>query len=247
MHDAHCHLDLYPNPALVARSTEDMGIRTLAVTSLPSAFFQALPHVSTYKCIKAAVGLHPLLADHHTNQQKLMFKDALKHTRYVGEIGLDLSREGLPTKDGQIASFRFVLNQLQGQDWIISVHSRRAESAVLDLLTEFGIGPVIFHWYSGPLKELERAISAGHFFSVNTSMTRSNSGNRIIERIPRDRLLTETDGPFVKVNELPAMPRDVQGVIDYLANSWRQPHDAIQHLVDHNLHTLHHRVGLQLP
>jgi len=80
--------------------------------------------------------------------------------------------------------------------------------------------PVVFHWYSGPLNVLDRAIQKGHYFSVNPAMIQSPNGQRIIHRIPPERLLTETDGPFINIRGRVAEPTDVNLVENYLASIW---------------------------
>ena len=68
---------------------------------------------------------------------------------------------------------------------------------VLDLLEDFD-GVVILHWYSGGIAELDRAISRGYYFSVNHQMVHSANGRKIIERIPVEKILLESDAPFTK-------------------------------------------------
>ena len=91
----------------------------------------------------------------------------------------------------------------------ISIHSRKAESAVLDILDEEKRVPAVLHWYSGSTSELDRAVSKGHYFSINPAMINSKSGKKIIDRIPPERILTETDGPFIELNDKEVLPRDV--------------------------------------
>jgi len=222
MHDTHCHLDLYENPLATATSTERSGIFTIAVTNLPSAYYAAEPHMRHFTNLKLAVGLHPLLGGHHTPREKHLFERAFPKTDYIGEVGLDFSKKGVGTKEAQIASFRFILDLLQRRRKVVTVHSRRAELTVLKLLTEFDVGPVIFHWYSGPLTILDRIVDEGHYFSINTAMVGSKNGQRIINRVPRERLLTETDGPFVTVENRPAVPSDIHLIHEYLAQCWQE-------------------------
>lgn len=112
MIDAHCHLDAYPDPYRTALAVERSRVLTIAVTNLPSAFEAAYPHVRGLRYIRLAIGLHPLFAERHGAERR-RFVAALDHTSYVGEVGLDFSREGLPTRDQQLASFRFVLEQVR--------------------------------------------------------------------------------------------------------------------------------------
>lgn len=235
MHDMHCHLDQYENPSIVATSTERSGIFTVAVTNLPSAYYTAKPHMRSFRHLKLALGLHPLLAEHHTPHEKRLFRDAFNETDYVGEIGLDFSREGIGTKEAQIASIRFVFELLRGHRKVVSIHSRRAESAVLELLTEFDIGPMILHWYSGPLTILDQLVQRGHYFSVNSAMVNSNNGQRIVDRIPRERLLTETDGPFVHVGHRPSAPSDVCLVHEHLTSCWCEAVADVRDRISQNL------------
>jgi TatD DNase family protein len=220
MIDAHCHIDLYPRPTEVAFRADRARVLTVMVTNLPSAFEKAFPHVQAFGQIRIALGLHPLLAREHIRERE-PFRRLIDKTSYIGEVGLDFSREGFDTKDLQLDSFRFVLNALDNKPKFITVHSRRAESAVLDVMEESGYPfPVVFHWFSGPLNVLDRAAQKGHFFSINTAMTESPNGQKIIDRIPPGRTLTETDGPFVKIGGRVVEPSDVQRVERYLASSW---------------------------
>ena len=114
------------------------------------------------------------------------------------EIGLDFSKNYVDSKEKQIYAFRSVLNYIKGDNKIVSVHSRKAEKEVFELLQEYGTKNVIFHWYSGPLNLIDEIINAGYYFSINEAMTTSISGRKIISKIPLNRILTETDAPFNK-------------------------------------------------
>ncbi len=94
-------------------------------------------------------------------------------------------------------------------------------AAVLELLEEEKRSPVVFHWYSGSLTVLARAVAAGHFFSINPAMIQSAKGRRIIDALPPERVLGESDGPFVRVGKNPARPADVSLVEEYLASLWQ--------------------------
>ncbi len=234
MIDTHCHVDAYPNPYDMVLAVERARILTIAVTNLPSAFERAYPHVQGFRSVRLAVGLHPLVAAAHAVERQ-KFARCLEQTSYVGEVGLDFSVDGRSSRDVQIESFRFVLELVRERPKFVSIHSRRAESAVLDLLDEVGVRPVVFHWYSGPLGQLDRLLAQGHFCSINPAMTRSRSGKAIIERLPIDRVLTETDGPFVKVAGRPAQPRDVSLVEAFLSQLWERDCDDVQLQVKRNL------------
>lgn len=193
--DTHCHFDMMSNPESFIRQKEQAGNIVIGMTNLPSHFRIGISHVITYKHIRLALGLHPLLAAENRNEIAL-FKKYINKTSYIGEIGLDFSNEGITTKTAQIMTLRDLLESLKGEKKIISVHSRKAENILLDLLREYNIENVIFHWYSGPINLIPAIVSEGYYFSINEAMIKSKNGRAIIERIPRNRILTETDAPY---------------------------------------------------
>lgn len=238
MLDCHCHLDRYPQPEAIAAKAAKHGVFTVAVTNLPSHFRAGLPHVRRLERVRLAVGLHPLASSSHVHELEL-FEEMLQYTSFVGEVGLDFSPEGRATRDVQVRSFRRVTQALaRGGPKVVSLHSRGAERAVLDALSEAGIRGAIFHWYSGPLGVLEEAISAGHYFSINPAMTRSERGRGVIARIPQHRVLTESDGPYVRLGSQPAAPWDVMAVEDYLAVLWGTTRDNARASVWSNFQSL---------
>ena len=193
--DTHCHFDMMSQPEAYIRQKEQAGDIVIGMTNLPSHFEMGLPHVKRYKHIRLALGLHPLLASENKNELPL-FNCLLEQTSYIGEIGLDFSKEGLSTKEDQISTLRKLLEKLEGRKKIISVHSRKAEKELFDLLCEYNINNVIFHWYSGPIDLIPFIISKGYYFSINEAMSISKNGRTIIKEIPRSRILTESDAPF---------------------------------------------------
>ena len=238
MLDAHCHLDLYGDPSRTALNAEAAGVFVVCVTNLPSAFLAAQPHIRRFKKVRLALGLHPLNAELHTEEELRRFRKLVDQTSFIGEIGLDFSREGQATRDRQLVAFRFALQSLCGQPKFVTIHSRRAEATVLDVLREEYSHPVVFHWYSGPLKTLDRVVADGHFFSINPAMVSSPKGRAIIERIPRDRTLTESDGPFVTLGTKRVEPGDVRLVEEALAEIWNLDASAASLIISHNFQRL---------
>ena len=100
---------------------------------------------------------------------------------------------------------------------MITVHSRRAASEVMDMVGESLPGTVILHWFSGSLQITERALERGLFFSVNPSMLTNEKARRLVAKIPLCKLLTESDGPFIGIEQAPVRPRDVERVVTGLA------------------------------
>lgn len=193
--DTHCHFDMMPHPEAYISAKEKAGDIVIGMTNLPSHFRMGQPHLRLFKHVRLALGLHPLLASENKNELPL-FNSLLDQTSYIGEIGLDFSKEGLSTKEDQVYILRKLLEKLEGKKKIISIHSRKAEKELFDLLCEYNINNVIFHWYSGPIDLIPFIISKGYYFSINEAMSISKNGRAIIKEIPRNRILTESDAPF---------------------------------------------------
>ena len=195
MIDTHCHFDMMPQPEAYISQKEQAGDIVIGMTNLPSHFQLGQPYLKGFKHIRLALGLHPLLAA-KSKKEVPLFKRLVDQTSYIGEIGLDFSKEGYATKDEQVAVLRELLSVIRGKKKIVSVHSRKAEKELLALLCEYEINNVIFHWYSGSVDLIPDILDRGYYFSVNEAMCRSKNGQSVIERIPRERILTETDAPY---------------------------------------------------
>ncbi len=235
--DTHCHIDLYPSPGKVLQDCIKADIIIFAMTNLPSHFEMGYSHFQSLKKIRLALGMHPLMADSHKREFDLFLKNVSK-TSYIGEIGLDFSKEGVSSKDIQIDTFTKILKIVSGQKKILSIHSRKAEKEVLDLLIKNNIQFAIFHWYSGGLNLIDEIVKKGYYFSINPAMVKSVSGKKIISRIPKELIFTETDGPFIEVNNLPLKPGQVQTVITFLANEWVMSENDVQKIIWSNFQHL---------
>lgn len=237
MIDTHCHIDLYPNPEKLLRELDKQGITVISVTNLPSHFEMGIPYFKSLKRIRLALGMHPLYAENHFKEFP-SFTRLVDVTSYIGEVGLDFSREGLSTKDIQISSFRKILKLIQDKKKILSIHSRKAEREVLSHLIEFKAKGAIFHWYSGPIKLILEIANSGYFFSINNAMIKSKAGQTRISKIPRNKILTETDGPFVEIKGKPVKSSDVKEIIVYLSQLWNCSYSEANKIVNDNFKNL---------
>lgn len=220
---------------MLARARE-AGVRLLAVTSRPSDFRRLFPLYGRREGVRLALGLHPLEVSKVDLARELhLFQGYSSHTSYIGEIGLDLSVEGRSTQPEQERAFEAVLATEGVATKVMTVHSRGAAREVVAAIAEAGATRPILHWFSGAFRDLDAALDAGCLFSINPSMTHSVKGQKIIARIPQERILVETDGPYARLRGRAAEPRDVWQVIDYLALQWQLPQNATAGLVEENL------------
>jgi TatD DNase family protein len=221
MIDFHCHLDLYPEPKILIARCEREGTHVLSVTTTPSAWRGTTALSEGSKYVHAALGLHPELA-HERRFELELFDQLLAETKYVGEIGLDHTRGTENRWSDQRAVLQHILASCQAAGGrILSIHSRRAATDVLNLLEAFPqAGIPVLHWFSGNYSELSKAERLGCWFSVGPAMLRGDRGRALASRMPRDRVLTESDGPFARVDQRAAEPADIELAIRELANIW---------------------------
>lgn len=237
MIDFHCHVDLYPNPHEIARECRERKLRVLSVTTTPSAW-DGTSALGGGTMI-TALGLHPQLA-HERKGELPLFDRILPGTAYVGEVGLDGAPEFKTHWKDQVEVFRHVLNACnESGGRVMSIHSRRASTPVLDLLEQYPrSGTPILHWFTGTVRELNRAISLGCWFSVGPAMLKSKRGKDLVMRMPRERLLTESDGPFVKLKGRSIFPWEVDVAIDALTECWDCDAGVVSQVLDSNLNML---------
>jgi TatD DNase family protein len=246
MIDFHCHVDLYSDPQNIARQCEERGIYVLSVTNTPSAWEHTDGLLNGYKRVRTAWGIHPQLAKERKSELGL-FRRLLPRVPYVGEVGLDGSTQCLGYWEDQLTVFNAVLEMCEGEGGrILSIHSRRAVSAVLSALSAHPkAGTAVLHWFSGSFRELHRAIDSGCWFSVNEVMLNSTKGRALVTQMPKDRVLTESDGPFALAKGRAALPWDIADAVRAIATIWEVALEAAEGQLLSNLRALvsGYRVG----
>lgn len=207
--DFHFHLDYYKDYINKYKYINKNKIYTLCVTNMPELYEQC---INTFQCtqyIKFALGYNPQFAETE-KFNKTLFNKYLATTKYVGEVGLDYSKEHLGSKAKQREVFEYICSAISGQNKILSIHSRNSVEDVLEVLIKNKIKSAVFHWYSGKPDLINEIISHGYYFSVNYSMTKSKTGIEIIKRIPVSNILVESDGPFIQVEDEPNAPEKLK-------------------------------------
>lgn len=240
--DFHCHLDLYPDFESIIEESERRGVRTLAVTTTPRAWPRNRDLTKKTKYVRSALGLHPQLVGESSNQELVLWEKYLPETRYIGEVGLDAGPRFFHTFQQQIHIFKRILQCCAATgDRILSIHSVRSVSSVLDLISENlppDKGKVVLHWFTGSAEEADRAVKLGCYFSINTEMVQRPKGRRLIEKLPLERIITETDGPFTKLQTGITKPWDVEKVVEMIAMARGTTSDQISKAIVKNMKTL---------
>ncbi|SDP92975.1 TatD DNase family protein [Rhodoferax sp. OV413] len=219
--DFHCHLDLYPNAREVYKEACRRNSFTWLVTTSPKAFAATSRALEPSTNVLITPGLHPEIAYERSHELDLLLEQIVTSPA-VGEVGLDGSSRFKATYDVQRKIFSAVVAQcanLGGR--VLSIHSRQA---VKDVLTELSLHPqfgtAVLHWFSGTASELKAAEAKGCWFSVGPAMFNSMSGRALAAKLPRDRVIPESDGPFAQMDKTPVMPWCMPITAQLLADAW---------------------------
>ncbi|WP_424184177.1 TatD family hydrolase [Actinokineospora sp. G85] len=240
MTDTHCHIDAYDNPLAVLDDARAAGIHVVAVTEDPGTYRLLRTRLGRRDGVDVALGFHPLRAGSASPHDLARFFRLLPQATWIGEIGLDFSRVGVPTRKQQLRVFEAILSEPQLRNRPVTVHSRGAERETITRLAQTQI-PAILHWYTGPLSAVDDALAAGLLFSVNPAMTRSKKGAALLQHVPSEHVLLETDGPYARIGNRPSVPSDLIATVKYLAGLWEiSPSEACKKLAQ-NQHRLEGR------
>lgn len=239
--DFHCHLDLYPDLATAITDCERDQVYTLTVTTTPLAWPRNSELAARSKYVRVALGLHPQLVAQRAEEIRL-WEEYFPQARYIGEVGLDAGPQYFKSFDLQKEVFGKILKSCaKAGNKIISVHSVRAAKHVLDMIEANlppGHGKVVLHWFTGSKSEARRAVDMGCYFSINAEMLRNERHRTLIESLPVDNILTETDGPFTKTDDRPSKPSDVRRTLNLMAMVYRTAPEAMAASIQKNLKRL---------
>lgn len=210
MIDSHCHLDpgVYGGDegvdAVIARA-HAAGVRAMLTIGSGYGFESAARAVAVaarHPSLRASVGLHPHDAKDFTDARfgALLALARAPSVRALGEMGLDFHYDQSP-RDQQRAVFREQLRAAREMSLPVIIHDRESQGETLAILDEeraWAVG-VLFHCYTGDLATMERVVRSGGWISIPGIVTFKNAGGmcEVAARVPLDRLLVETDSPFL--------------------------------------------------
>lgn len=202
--DSHCHLNASAFDGdvdeVVARARA-AGVETMVVVGLdPASSERALTLCAAHQGLRATAGLHPHEAARFDASMRAALEELCARPEIcaVGESGLDWFKEWAP-RDAQLASFRWHLELARSLDKPIVIHSRDAHEDTLRLVQETPGVRGVMHCYSYGPDEMQPYLDAGLHVSFSGNVTYKNAeGIRDAARAcPADRLLVETDAPYL--------------------------------------------------
>jgi TatD DNase family protein len=221
--DSHCHLDDYDNLPQILANAHSAGVDKLLAIGIgdgPDTMHRALDLARTHPQIFATAGIHPQEA-HQATPENLAKLEALAtdpRCLAIGEIGLDYYHLDNPNIPTQQAAFIAQMKIAAAARKPITIHCRTSELAIpaakakyepadawedlLSLIAEHwtptGL-PGIMHCFSGNQDQAARSLAAGFYlsFAGNVTYPKSTTIQAVAATAPADRILVETDAPFL--------------------------------------------------
>lgn len=205
--DSHCHLD-FPElagdePGVLARARTAGVAGMLTIGTRLDQFERVLAIAERNDNVWCSVGVHPHEAKDEGQRTPDRLIEAARHPKVVGigETGLDFYYEHSPREE-QAESFRAHIAASRATGLPLIVHTRDADSETGDVLEEEhskGAFPGLIHCFSSGPEVARRALALGMYISISGIVTfkAADSLRAIVRDIPLDRLLVETDSPYL--------------------------------------------------
>ena len=197
--DSHCHLNYLDAPLDALQRAREKGVTELLCIGVEaSSIDEVLQLASEHDGVWASVGEHPgscsgdarWVADHLTHPQVVA----------VGETGLDYHYEKDARRQAlQRKTFAQQLTLAADYELPVIIHTRAAEADTLALLRDFPSVQGVLHCFTESWEMAEAALDMGYYVSISGIVTFRNADNvrEVALRVPADRLLIETDAPWL--------------------------------------------------
>ncbi|HEY4322293.1 MAG TPA: TatD family hydrolase [Gemmatimonadales bacterium] len=201
--DTHCHLTdpaFAPDRDAVIERMRAAGVgRALVIESRTDLLPVTLPWAAADPTLAVVTGCHPHDAGRWTDDISAILEAAWRDpiVRAVGEIGLDYHYDHAP-RDAQRRIFAHQLARAVALDRPVVIHAREADADVVAVLREQPAARVVLHSFSsGPVLR-QAGLEDGWFFSFSGMVTfKSWNDDETVRAVPTDRLLLETDAPYL--------------------------------------------------
>lgn len=249
--DSHCHLEyegLVGDQLGVLRRAREAGIGGfLNISTRQSEWDQVVATAARESDVWASVGIHPHEADAHEDLGADALRRASEHPKVIGigETGLDFYYDR-SDRDVQRALFRMHISVARETGLPLIVHTRDADDDTAEILAqEMGKGafPALIHCFTASKAFGRKFLELGLSISISGIVTFKNAKElqEVAAQIPADRLLVETDSPFlapVPHRGKPCEPAFVRDTAEFVAGLRGESLERLAHQTTANFHTL---------
>jgi len=237
--DTHCHLDkLNTTPEEAVKQAKQEGVETMVTISVNEESFNFVSNaVMQFKDVYGTVGVHPHDAsEFNSSLEQSILELAREQDKMIaiGETGLDYHYMN-SSAENQQSAFRKQLQIAVELNLPVVLHSREAEADTINILKEIPVPALgVAHSFTSSLKMARTLLDMGWFLGINGIVTFKNAEDlrELVRWIPMDRLLLETDSPFlapVPFRGKPNKPAHIPVIASFIAELRKIP---IEHLAE---------------
>jgi TatD DNase family protein len=237
--DVHCHLDMLEDIKLVIERARKKRVTTIVSQGTTVATNRAVLNLcARYGEIKAALGLYPIdslgMKEKEIESEFNFIRNNKDKVIAIGEVGLDLKEDKEQfTKQQRV--FQQAIDLAKELSVPIIVHSRKAELQCIIQLEQNEAKKVVMHCFSGKLSLVKRIIENGWSLSIPTSVKNSEHFQKVIELVPLDHLLCETDSPYLHPDRgFPNEPANVLVSYELIAKIKKLTLGAVEKQIEKN-------------
>ncbi len=249
--DSHCHLEykgLVEDQAAALDRARAAGVKTfLNISTKRSEWDQVVGTALREPDVYASVGIHPHHADDHQDLTEAELREATGNPRVIGigETGLDYYYEH-SDRAAQQRLFRLHIAVARAVQLPVIIHTRNAEDDTLAILEEElgkGAFPALIHCFTASAEFGEKVLALGLSISISGIVTFKNARDlqAVAKTVPADRLLVETDSPFlapVPHRGKPCEPGFVRDTAAFLADLRGESLEHLAQTTTRNFHAL---------
>ncbi len=206
MIDSHCHLDyepLFTDIKNVIKRSQDIGIeKILTICTTIQSYEKIIRIINENEIVFGTFGIHPHEVENNFISTNVIITNIKQNKKIIGigETGLDFYYNNAD-KEKQILSFKNHLEAAAELNIPVIVHSRNAETETFNILNEFKSKnlKILMHCFTGSREFAEKLLDFNTYFSASGIITFKNSIElqNTFKFIPLDRLLIETDSPYL--------------------------------------------------
>ena len=250
MIDSHCHLDHEPMFSdlknVLTRSKENGVEKILSICTTKDSFHKIIEIIKIDPIIYGTYGIHPHEANTDVVTKDEIIKNVTSNKKIIaiGESGLDFYYNH-SSKEKQISSFKSHIEAAINLNVPIIVHSRNAEKETFDILNEYKKSKpkILMHCFTGSTEFANKLLTLGSYFSASGIITfkKSSDLRETFRLIPNDKLLIETDSPYLAPEPMRGRknePSYIKHTLEKLADIKNVDVDKIDRITSQNFNIL---------